>query len=276
MSSQLARHEKVEQAPKEFRGAGVERSVVAISPDWFPASVALPSPEEAPKSGARLMRTRADQQSRGATACAAMPTEPDESHESVSPNERAAESDRDLVLRAQAGDRAAYGVFAKRHYARIHRLASHMVRDASAAEDVAQESFIRAYRAIASFDGRSEPFTWLYRIAVNLSLNHLRSRKTSTQALATQDARLEALGGQTPAQPSEELARRRQYEALCEGIDRLSEALRVTLILVCVDGVSHDAAATVLGVPEGTIAWRVHEARKKLRAFLEERDLSPP
>lgn len=184
--------------------------------------------------------------------------------------------DRALVGRAQNGDRQAYGLFAKKHYARIHRLASHMVRDASAAEDIAQESFIRAYRALGSFDGRSEPFTWLYRIAVNLSLNYLRSRKTSSNALTTHDARLEALAGAAPMQPSERIAQRRQYEALCEGIDRLSEALRVTLILVCVDGVSHEAAAAILGVPEGTVAWRVHEARKKLRAFLEDRDLSPP
>lgn len=186
------------------------------------------------------------------------------------------DTDRDLVTRAQNGDRGAYGTFAKRHYARIHRLATHMVRDASAAEDVAQESFIRAYKALASFDGRSEPFTWLYRIAVNLSLNHLRSRKTSNNALNTNDARLEALSGATPAQPSEQLARRRQYEALCEGIDQLSEALRVTLILVCVDGVSHEAAAAILGIPKGTVAWRVHEARRKLRAFLDDKDLSPP
>ena len=194
----------------------------------------------------------------------------------TSTNTSPAPSDRALVIRAQNGDREAYGIFAKRHYARIHRLATHMVRDASAAEDVAQESFIRAYRALNSFDGRSEPFTWLYRIAVNLSLNYLRSRKTSSNALATHDARLDALGGATPAQPSEQLTQRRQYEALCEGIDGLTEALRVTLILVCVDGVSHEAAAAILGVPEGTVAWRVHEARKKLRSFLESRDLSPP
>ena len=261
--------------------------MVAISPGWFLAPVALTSREEAPKSGARLMQGTAERSSETDESLSPQPAEEGSSSPGiVDPNasirvesdeeKPTSDTDRELVLRAQNGDRQAYGIFAKRHYARIQRLATHMLRDGSAAEDVAQESFIRAYKALGSFDGRSEPFTWLYRIAVNLSLNHLRSRKTSNSALNTNDARLEALGGATPSQPSEQLARRRQYEALCEGIDKLSEALRVTLILVCVDGVSHEAAAAILGIPEGTVAWRVHEARRKLRAFLDDRDLSPP
>jgi len=88
-------------------------------------------------------------------------------------------TDRELVDRARQGDAEAFGQLVRRHQQRIHRLAVHMLRDRAEAEDVTQETFIRAYRALARFDGRSEPYTWFYRIAVNLSLNTIRSRKTA-------------------------------------------------------------------------------------------------
>ena len=112
-----------------------------------------------------------------------------------------------------------------------------------------------------------------YTICVNLSLNALRSRKTR-RASSPDDPRIEgllidnALPGRDPGaqQRDKQLGR-----ALVEGIDELSDTLRTTLVLVCIDGLSHADAGEVLGCPEGTIAWRVHEARKKLRAMLAER-----
>lgn len=182
-------------------------------------------------------------------------------------------SDLDLVDRARGGDAAAFGQFVRRHQARIHRLALHMLRDNSEAYDVTQESFVRAYQALARFDGRSEPFTWLYRIAVNLSLNILRSRKTSRTTGDTNDPRLESFMAETRpgADPPSALASKQAYQALCEGIDALSETLRTTLLLVCVDGHSHEQASAILGAPEGTIAWRVHEARRRLKDFMKSR-----
>jgi RNA polymerase sigma factor (sigma-70 family) len=88
-------------------------------------------------------------------------------------------TDRELVDRARQGDVDAFGQLVRRHQQRIMRLALHMLRSRSEAEDVAQETFIRAYQALARFDGRSEPYTWLYRIAVNLSLNTIRVSKRS-------------------------------------------------------------------------------------------------
>ena len=73
------------------------------------------------------------------------------------------------------------------------------------------------------------------------------------------------------ADPPGTAASRQEYKALVEGIDGLSETLRTTLILVCIDGRSHEEAAEILGAPEGTIAWRVHEARRKLRDFMKSR-----
>ena len=184
-------------------------------------------------------------------------------------------TDRELVDRTRQGDRAAFAVFVRRHQRRILRLAIHMLRDRSEAEDVTQETFVRAYRAIDRFDGRSEPYTWLYRIAVNLSLNALRARRTSrlSAPVHDNDPRVEAFSIARGAVdgPSARLADREIYAALCESIDALSESLRTTLILVCVDGRSHEDASQILGAPEGTIAWRVHEARRKLREAMATR-----
>lgn len=181
-------------------------------------------------------------------------------------------SDRELVDAARKGDAEAFGVLVRRHQKRIYRLAVHLLRDGAEAEDVTQDTFVRAYAALDRFDGRSEPFTWMYRIAVNLSLNAIRSRKTGRKATTPDDPRIEALLADkksVEADPARLASDRETALALATGIDQLSETLRTTLILVSVDGLSHGQAAEVLGCPEGTVAWRVHEARKKLRAHLE-------
>jgi len=187
-------------------------------------------------------------------------------------------TDRDLVERARTGDSDAFGILVRRHQKRIFRLALHLVRTGAEAEDVTQETFVRAYQALGRFDGRSEPFTWLYRICVNLSLNLIRSRKSQriSQPVDTTDAgRIESFlredrpsHGRDPAAATED---RQMAKALIEGIDALSETLRTTLVLVCIDGLGHDEASKVLGCPEGTVAWRVHEARRKLREHLRVR-----
>lgn len=181
-------------------------------------------------------------------------------------------TDRELVERAREGDGEAFGMLVRRHQTRLHRLSIHMLRSHAEAEDATQEVFLRAYRALARFDGRSEPYTWLYRIAVNVALNRIRARKARRTEPIDGDARLDALAAPSTERLADSSAAQRQlYAALAEGIDGLSESLRTTLILVCIDGASHEDAAAILGAPEGTIAWRVHEARRKLKAFLAER-----
>jgi len=183
-------------------------------------------------------------------------------------------SDRELVDAAREGDAEAFSTLVLRHQKRIYRLAVHLLRNAAEAEDVTQDTFVRAYGALDRFDGRSEPFTWMYRIAVNLSLNSIRARKARRLATTTDDPKIAAdLVEQRPthADPAARSADRELATALEQALDELSETLRTTLVLVCVDGLSHAEAAAVLGAPEGTIAWRVHEARKKLRASLERR-----
>jgi RNA polymerase sigma-70 factor (ECF subfamily) len=182
-------------------------------------------------------------------------------------------TDRELVTAAREGDAEAFGLLVRRHQRRVYRLAVHLLKSGAEAEDVTQDTFVRAYGALDRFDGRSEPFTWIYRICVNLSLNALRSRKTR-RASSPDDPRIEGLlidnrpAGASPARSS---ADKQLGRALIDGIDELSDTLRTTLVLVCIDGLSHAEAGEVLGCPEGTIAWRVHEARRKLRGMLSER-----
>jgi RNA polymerase sigma-70 factor, ECF subfamily len=187
-------------------------------------------------------------------------------------------TDRELVDAAREGDTEAFGALMRRHQKRIYRLALHLLRDAAEAEDATQETFVRAYGALDRFDGRSEAFTWIYRIAVNLSLNTIRARKPGRKAVSSDDPRLEGMLIETragSASPLSDSESRELGRALCAGLDALSDTLRTTLILVGVDGLSHAQAGEVLGCPEGTVAWRVHEARKKLKAFLVERGLVP-
>lgn len=183
-------------------------------------------------------------------------------------------SDQELIQQARDGDPDAFGVLVRRHQKRIYRLAVHMLRDTTEAEDVTQETFVRAYQALERFQGNSQPYTWLYRIAVNLSLNIIRTRKPRQHATGDDDPRVDAWLSQRVSadrDPATVTEQRELATALCDGIDGLSETLRTTLLLVCVEGLGHSQAAEVLGCPEGTVAWRVHEARRKLRQHLAER-----
>jgi RNA polymerase sigma-70 factor (ECF subfamily) len=186
----------------------------------------------------------------------------------------ATESDHDLIEQARTGNRDAFGVFVRRHQRRIFRLAVHMLRDTAEAEDVVQETFVRAWQALARFEGNSQPYTWLYRIAVNLSLNIIRTRKPRVQPADDDDPRIEAWlasKASTATDPATTAEHKQVALALAEGIDQLSETLRTTLILVCVEGLPHESVSAILGCPEGTVAWRVHEARRKLREHMDGR-----
>lgn len=183
-------------------------------------------------------------------------------------------SDRELVEAARRGDKEAFGALVRLYQRRVYRLTLHLLRSHAEAEDVTQETFVRAYRALHRFDGRSEPFTWIYRIAVNLSLNTIRARRPRWNQTTPDDPQIEEqLAEEHPktSNPHGASEDRQLAAALSSGIDALSHVLRTTLILVAVDGLSHAAASEVLGCTEGTVAWRVHEARRKLRNYLAER-----
>jgi RNA polymerase sigma-70 factor (ECF subfamily) len=174
-----------------------------------------------------------------------------------------------LVKRAQAGDRSAFDDLVRRYRARIYALSLHLTGSRSEADDITQDVFTRAYQRINGFAGRSEFFTWLYRIAVNRSLNARRDtarRRTS----GLEDPRVQAaVAVDAYGDPRRAAELRQTYARLVSALDRLSPTLRSTVVLVALQGLSHDEAAAVLGCSNGTVAWRVHEARNQLRALLD-------
>ncbi|MCC7537682.1 MAG: sigma-70 family RNA polymerase sigma factor [Deltaproteobacteria bacterium] len=176
----------------------------------------------------------------------------------------------DLIERARRGDRAAFGTLVRMNQRRLFSVALHVLGDRGEAEDATQETFLRAYRAIDRFDGRSAFYTWLYRICVNVSLNVLRRRKR-VDAADLADPRVpeqsaDPTQGQTD--PTGSADARALYSGLAKALDALSPSLRTTVVMVLIDGVPQKEAASVLGCSEGTIAWRVHEARRRLREAL--------
>ena len=172
------------------------------------------------------------------------------------------------VQRARQGDRDAFGKLVRHYQRRVFLCALRVVLNEEDAHDVAQEAFVRAYRAIDRFDGRSEFFTWLYRIVVNVALNHRRaSKRKPTQSLDSvvlPPALAEQAGGD--AQKAVEL--RQTVADVRQALGDLPESLRATVALVIFDGLSYVETAKVLEVSQGTVAWRVHEARKRLREQL--------
>ena len=174
-----------------------------------------------------------------------------------------------LVQRAQAGDRAAFDELVRRYRARIYALTLHLTGSRAEADDITQEVFTRAYQRLSAFAGRSEFFTWLYRIAVNRALNARRdtARRRSS---GLDDPRVQAaVAVDAWGDPRRAAELRQTYARLVAALDRLSPTLRSTVVLVALQGLSHDEAAAVLGCSPGTVAWRIHEARNQLRAALD-------
>lgn len=171
---------------------------------------------------------------------------------------------------ARGGDRAAFGRLMRQHMPRVHRLAVHLTGNAGTADDVVQETFLRAWRAIGRFDGRADLFTWLYRICINVTLNLRRQNRRIATDLS--DPRVPE--PVAPGNPGLSAEQAQAYRTLAVAVDGLSESLRTTLVLACIEQVPYKDIARILGCSEGTVAWRVHEARRRLREVLREEDLA--
>jgi len=184
-----------------------------------------------------------------------------------------AEEDADLD-RARQGDRDAFGRLVRRHQRRVYAAALHILGNNSDADDATQEAFVRAYRGLARFDGRADFFTWLYRIAVNTALNALRSGKRG--AALSQRGGVEAahIGGRPEAlgqgvsSPAQQALQAGEVARVLEAVAQLSPALRVTIVLATIEELPHKQIAEILDIPEGTVAWRVNEARRLLKLRL--------
>jgi RNA polymerase sigma-70 factor (ECF subfamily) len=176
-------------------------------------------------------------------------------------------NDSDDIRRAKSGDREAFGELVRRYHRRVYATAFRVVGSHADADDLSQEAFLRAFRALPTFDGRSDFFTWLYRIVVNLALNHLRQQKRHRTA-PLDDGRLP----QGWDRGGTDLRSQAEAKDLCARVGAvlatLSPTLRITMILAVVEEMPHKVVAEILGCSEGTVAWRVNQARKLLRQRL--------
>jgi RNA polymerase sigma-70 factor, ECF subfamily len=178
--------------------------------------------------------------------------------------EREAATASALVDAAKRGDQRAFEALVRRYRKRIYALALHMTRSASEADDITQEVFLNAYRALGGFEGRSQFFTWVYRMTVNRSLNAKRDRARRGED-TLDDPRLElAVEVDARGNPGRVAELRQTYARLLRALDGLPADMRTTVILVSLQGMSHAEAGIIQKVSEGTIAWRMHEARRRL------------
>jgi RNA polymerase sigma-70 factor (ECF subfamily) len=188
----------------------------------------------------------------------------------------AADADRALVERAQQGDTRAFEMLVVKYQRRIERLISRMVRDADLVQDVAQETFIRAYRALPQFRGESAFYTWLYRIAVNTAKKALVEMKrdpvlteSSRSRVAEDDETYrvdnELSDGETP----EALLASKEIAATVNAaIDALSDDLRQAITLREIEGLSYEEIADVMNCPIGTVRSRIFRAREAIATRL--------
>jgi len=188
--------------------------------------------------------------------------------------------DEELVLRVQRGDKSAFDYLVIKYQHRIIQLVNRYIKDPSEAQDVAQEAFIKAYRALADFRGEAAFFTWLYRIAINTAKNYLlsRSRRSANYQVDIQDA--EALENAPQLQgletPERELLNQEIIDAINASIEELPEDMRTAIVLREFEGMSYEEIAEAMDCPVGTVRSRIFRAREaidnKLNPLLEHGD----
>jgi RNA polymerase sigma-70 factor (ECF subfamily) len=179
-------------------------------------------------------------------------------------------SDDELVLQVQGGDRRCYDPLVKRYQRRIYFLALRMARDHDAADDIAQETFVRAYLAIGSFTIGRNFYTWLYRICMNLGINYLKRRKFVVPASELSDEwdPLEQEAG--GADPSDTLISKESTAKVESAIDSLSPKYKAVLVLRVYEDMSYEDIAKALDISVGTVMSRLFRARQKMVEALEE------
>ena len=177
-----------------------------------------------------------------------------------------AASDQQLVERVQQGDKRAFDMLVLKYQHRVAALVSRFIFDSAEVQDVTQEAFIKAYRALENFRGDSQFYTWLYRIAVNTAKNHLvsRGRRPPSTDIDVEDAiHFEGTSHLKDMEnPQNQLSSEQLLEKVNQSIKKLPEDLRVALTLREYDGMSYEEIAEVMGCPVGTVRSRIFRARE--------------
>ena len=185
--------------------------------------------------------------------------------------------DAELVKRVQAGDSTAFDVLVKKYQHKVINLISRFVSDHAECHDIAQDTFIKAYRAIGNFRGESQFYTWLYRIAANTAKNYLASRARKSPAYSVDVEDAEHFEGESGLKeyttPENLLLTDEIKETVFRAIEELPDDLKSAITLREIEGLSYEEIADVMDCPIGTVRSRIFRARdaidKELRPLLE-------
>lgn len=185
------------------------------------------------------------------------------------------EADRVLVAAVLDGDPTAYRGLVERYQERVYTVVYGLVRNREDARDLAQESFVRAYQNLKSFRVESSFYTWLYRIAMNTALDHLRRQKMRRheayeEGVATRETGSVLSDGAHRDTAHRSLERKQLHARLMAALDELPEDQRQVIVLREVDGLSYKEISEVMEIPEGTVMSRLYYARRKLKSVLTE------
>jgi RNA polymerase sigma-70 factor (ECF subfamily) len=183
------------------------------------------------------------------------------------------EIDQQLVERAQRGDKQAFGLLVTKYERKLWRLLSRFIRDPAEVEDVAQESFIKAYRALPSFRGDSAFYTWLYRIGINTAKNYLVAmgrRAPTTTEFDSEEAESFEDGDQLRDinTPESVLMSKEVAETVNATMEELPDELRTAITLREIEGLSYEEIAGIMNCPIGTVRSRIFRAREAIAARL--------
>ncbi len=189
------------------------------------------------------------------------------------PLEQTVDADWPLVERTIAGDQRAYGLLVLKYQRRVQRLVGRMVRDVDLVEDITQETFIRAYRALHQFRGDAQFYTWLYRIAVNTAkkaLLELKRDRTISESFFARDEEDEtSLRQNEPSSdetPESVLAAKEIAGVVNSAMDELPEELRQAVVLREIEGLSYEEISLAMACPIGTVRSRIFRAREAISA----------
>lgn len=183
------------------------------------------------------------------------------------------QTDARLVERVQRGDKRAFDLLVLRYQHRIQALVARYIRDQDEIQDVVQDAFLKAYRALPRFRGDSQFYTWLYRIAINTAKNHLvaRSRRPPAADVDAEEAEFHG-GGEAltdVASPEREMAGEQLKQAVFGALEALPEELRTAVTLREFDGLAYEEIAEIMECPVGTVRSRIFRAREAIDAVVK-------